>query len=82
MQVVPMGSCRDAGDPLKQFIDDVGTPECMVTDSAIEFVGKNTDFVHDTRKIRMHLCYSEQDQHKQNHHAKCEVGILSTHWKH
>eukprot|EP00957_Ditylum_brightwellii_P014842 1118771-Ditylum_brightwellii.AAC.1 len=55
-----MGSCQDAGDSLKQFIDDVGIPECIVTDSATEFVGKNTDFVQKERKMRMYLCYSEQ----------------------
>eukprot|EP00957_Ditylum_brightwellii_P025452 1924426-Ditylum_brightwellii.AAC.1 len=65
------------GDSLKQFIDDVGVPESMVTDSATEFVGKNTDFVHEARKMRMHLHYSEQGQHKQDHHAEHERGILS-----
>eukprot|EP00957_Ditylum_brightwellii_P042494 3217539-Ditylum_brightwellii.AAC.1 len=58
--VVPMGSCKDAGDSMKQYIDDVGIPECMVTNSATEFIGKNTDFVYEARKMRMHLCYSEQ----------------------
>eukprot|EP00957_Ditylum_brightwellii_P041626 3152862-Ditylum_brightwellii.AAC.1 len=43
-QVVPMGSYKDARDLLKQVIDDFGVPECMVTDGATEFVGKNTDF--------------------------------------
>eukprot|EP00957_Ditylum_brightwellii_P023002 1736111-Ditylum_brightwellii.AAC.1 len=73
---------KDAGDSLQQLIDDVGIPECMVMDSATEFVGKNTNFVHETRKMRMNLCYSKQGQHKQNHHAECKIGILSTQWKH
>eukprot|EP00957_Ditylum_brightwellii_P062496 4742885-Ditylum_brightwellii.AAC.1 len=77
-----MGSCKDAGDSLKQFIDDVGISECMVTDSATEFFGKSTNFVCETKKMRMHLCYSKQGQHKQNHHAEYEIGILSTCWKH
>eukprot|EP00957_Ditylum_brightwellii_P093445 7116520-Ditylum_brightwellii.AAC.1 len=32
--------------------------------------------------MRMCLYYSEQGQHKQNHHAEREIGILSTRWKH
>eukprot|EP00957_Ditylum_brightwellii_P079798 6069066-Ditylum_brightwellii.AAC.1 len=79
---VPMGSRKDAGDSLKQFIDDAGVPECMVTDGVTEFVGKNTDFVHEARKMRMRLCDSEQGQHKQNHHAECEICILAMCWKH
>eukprot|EP00957_Ditylum_brightwellii_P191317 14567333-Ditylum_brightwellii.AAC.1 len=77
-KVVQMGSCKDVWDSLKQFIDNVVIPECMVTDSATEFVGKNTDFACETRKMGIHLCYSEQGQPKQNHHGEHEIGILST----
>eukprot|EP00957_Ditylum_brightwellii_P034329 2604023-Ditylum_brightwellii.AAC.1 len=79
--VVPMGSCKDAGDSLKQFFNDGCIPECMVIDITTEFVGRNTDFVYEARNVRMHLCYSKQGQHKQNHHAEHEIGILYACWK-
>eukprot|EP00957_Ditylum_brightwellii_P170855 13004169-Ditylum_brightwellii.AAC.2 len=77
-----MGSHKDAEDSLNQFINNVGILECMMIDGTTEFVGKNTDFVCEARRVRVHLCYSEQVQHKQNHHAEHEISILSTCWKH
>eukprot|EP00957_Ditylum_brightwellii_P172661 13143405-Ditylum_brightwellii.AAC.1 len=77
-----MGNCKDAGNSLKQFINDVFIPEYMVTDGVTEFVGKNTNFVHEARKMRIRLCYSEQGQHKQNYYAEHEIGILAMCRKH
>eukprot|EP00957_Ditylum_brightwellii_P110874 8456817-Ditylum_brightwellii.AAC.1 len=54
----------------------------MMTDNATKFVGKNTDFVHEARKMRMFFFYSKQGRHKQHHHAEHEISILSIHWKH
>ena len=44
-QAIPMISRKDAGKSLVDFTDDVGIPEHLITDGAMEFTGCNTEFV-------------------------------------
>ena len=40
-RVIPMMSHKDAGKSLIEFTDDVGIPERLITDGAMEFTGRH-----------------------------------------
>ena len=44
-----MTSRKDAGKSLIDFTDDVGIPEQLITDGAMEFTGWHTEFVKEAR---------------------------------
>jgi hypothetical protein len=80
-RVIPMTSRKDAGKSLVEFTDDVGIPDQLVTDGAMEFTGKNTDFVKEARRMRICLHTAKQGRKNQNHAAEREIGTLAKRWK-
>ena len=80
-KVVPMTSRKDAGKSLIEFTDDVGIPDILVTNGAVEFTGKGTEFVKEVCHIRIHLHTTKQGQKNQNHAAKLEISMLAKCWK-
>ena len=40
-----MTSRKNARKSLVEFTDDVGIPDILITDGAMEFTSKNTDFI-------------------------------------
>ena len=78
--------CKDknsetAKNALEDFIDDVGVPQQLWTDSAPEFAGHKTLFKRlSTRERIDHRC-AEPGQKNQNHAAEREIGELKKRWK-
>jgi hypothetical protein len=80
-RVIPMTSCKDAGKSLIDFTDDVGIPERLITDGAMEFTGRHTEFIKEARQMQIMLHTSEQGRKNQNHAAKREIGTLAKRWR-
>jgi hypothetical protein len=80
-QVIPMTSRKDAGKLLIDFTDDVGIPERLITDGAMEFTGRHTKFIKEARRMRIMLHTSEQGRKNHNHAAEREIGMLAKHWR-
>jgi hypothetical protein len=76
-----MISRKDAGKSLVDFTDDVGIPERLITDGAMEFTGRNTEFVKEARRMRIQLHTTEQGRKNQNYAAESEIGLLARRWK-
>ena len=76
-----MMSCKDAGKSLIEFTDDVGIPEQLITDGAMEFMDRHTEFIKEARCMRILLHTTEQGQKNQNHVVECEIGFLAKRWK-
>ena len=72
-----MTSRKDAGKSLIEFTDDIGIPERLVMDSAMEFTRPHTEFVKEAWHMRIMLHTSEQGRKNQNHAAEQEIGFLS-----
>jgi hypothetical protein len=79
MRAIPMTSRKDTGKSLIEFMDDVGIPERLVTDGAMEFTGPHTEFIKEARQMRIMLHTSEQGRKNQNHAAEREIGFLLKH---
>jgi hypothetical protein len=62
-------------------MDDVGIPERLVTDGAMEFTGRHTEFVKEARRMRIMLHPMEQGRKTQNHAAEREIGFLAKRWR-
>jgi hypothetical protein len=80
-RAIPMISRKDAGKSLVDFTDDVGIPERLITDGAMEFTGRNTEFVKEARRMRIQLHTTEQGRKNQNYAAESEIGLLARRWK-
>ena len=80
-KVIPMRGRTDAAESLIDFTDDVGIPEVLMTDQAAELSKPMTDFVKETRRMRIRLLHSEQGRKNQNHAAEREIGTLAKRWK-
>ena len=65
-----MTSRKDAGKSLIEFTDDVGIPERLIKDGAMEFTGPHMEFVKEAWRIRIMLHTSEQGRKNQNHAAE------------
>ena len=76
-----MISRKDAGKSLIDFTDDVRIPECLITDGATEFTGRNTEFVKEAWRMRIQLHTTEQGCKNQNYAAESEIGLLARRWK-
>ena len=68
-----MVSCKDAGKSLVDFTNDVGIPERLITDGAMEFTGHNTKFVKEARCMHIQLHTTEQVSKNQNFAAESEI---------
>ena len=76
-----MISRKDAGKSLIDFTDDVGIPERLITDSATEFTGHNTEFVKEAQRMHIQLHTTKQGCKNQNYAAESEIGLLARQWK-
>ena len=76
-RAIPMISRKDAGKSLIDFTDDVGIPECLITDGATEFTGRNTEFVKEAQCMCIQLHTTEQGRKNQNYAAESEIGLLA-----
>ena len=79
--VYPIVSKSHAGDSLWELINDVGVPDQLYADLAVEHTGMNTEFQQQVRKFHIQMHYAEKGRKNQNHHAEGEIGILKTRWK-
>lgn len=66
-QVIPMMSRKDARESLIEFTDDVRVLERLITDGAMEFSGRHTEFVKEARHMWIILHTTEQGRKNQNH---------------
>ena len=62
--VVPMMSQKDAGKSLIEFTDDVGIPEWLTTDGAMEFMGRHTEFIKEACHMHILLQYIQWNKAK------------------
>ena len=76
-QAILMISQKDAGKSLVDFTDDVGIPECLIMDGAMEFTGRNTEFVKEAWCMCIQLHTTEQGQKNQNYAAESEISLLA-----
>ena len=81
MKVIPMTLRKDGSMSLIKFTDDVGIPDFLVTNGAMEFTGKNTKFVKEAQCMHIRLHTTKQGRKNQNHAAECEIGMLAKCWK-
>ena len=79
-KVIPQESKKHSAKSLIEFTDDVGIPESLITDCAVEFTGKATDFVKQARRMRIDMYTTEHGRKNQNHAAEREIGFLSKRW--
>ena len=68
IRVYPMRSKGQAGEPFREFTDDVGAPNEIVVDQAPEQVGPNTEF----RSVKNWIKYKKTMQQRKVHHGKTE----------
>ena len=79
--VAPMKTRSEAGEKLKDFIDDIGVPHHLTADQAGEHHGPNTVFQETVRRHRIIMKWVEKGRHTQNHRAEREIGILRQRWR-
>jgi hypothetical protein len=79
--VIPMTSRKDASKSLIEFTDDVGIPERLVMDGAMEFTGRHTEYMKEARRMQIMLHMTEQGCKNQNYVAEHEIGFLAKWWK-
>jgi hypothetical protein len=71
----------NTGEALSDFVRDVGVPTDIRTDLATYFTGHNTDFIKETKRLRIKVTYAEKGRHNQNHAApEREIRNLKRRW--
>ena len=76
-KVIPMTSRKDARYLLLNLLaDNVGIPDTLITDGEMEFTGKNTDFVRESKCMHILLHITKQGCKNQKHAAEQEIGML------
>ena len=75
-KAVPITARSEPGQSLVDFTDDVGIPKHLVTDGAGEFTGRSTEFVKESRRVRIRLHTTEKGCKNQNQAAEREIGFL------
>ena len=61
---------------MRRFLYDLGIPDRLSTDLALELTGKNTEFQAQARKFNVNVTHSKSEQYIQNHAAEREIGEL------
>ena len=79
--VHPMTSNSQIGQTLTDFSDDVGIPDTLYTDAAIEAVGPHTDFSREVNRLKIRLRRTEPGRSNQNFAAEREIGELKKRWR-
>ncbi|ACI64709.1 predicted protein [Thalassiosira pseudonana CCMP1335] len=71
-----------ARDSLNAFIEDVGAPEGIKTDSAAEFTGRNSEFAKLCRKRSIRQTFQEAGRSNQIPHVDVQIRELRKRWQH
>eukprot|EP00970_Alexandrium_tamarense_P006667 scaffold1153_cov158-Alexandrium_tamarense.AAC.1 len=67
------GMSTSARDSLNAFIEDVGAPEGIKTDSAAEFTGRNSEFAKLCRKRSIRQTFQEAGRSNQIPHVDVQI---------
>lgn len=78
--VYPLTSKAQAGEALKDFINDIGLPIKLIVDGGAEQVGKHTEFRKTCRKYNIYLKTTEAYTPRQNR-AELYIGELKRRWR-
>jgi hypothetical protein len=71
-----------ARDSLNAFIEDVGAPEGIKTDSAAEFTGRNSEFATLCRKRSIRQTFQEAGRSNQIPRVDVQIHELRKRWQH
>eukprot|EP01082_Thalassiosira_pseudonana_P000209 g18.t1 g18 contig1:46045-47384(+) len=71
-----------ARDSLNAFIEDVGAPEGIKTDSAAEFTGRNSEFAKLCRKRSIRQTFQEAGRSNQIPRVDVQIRELRKRWQH
>jgi hypothetical protein len=66
---------------LTEFSDDVGIPDSLTSDGAMEVVGPKTDFMKEVHRLKVRLKRAETGRSNQNYAAEREIGELKKRWR-
>ena len=75
-KVLPMVLRSMAGDSLCQFSQDIGIPDCLITNLAGEHTGKCTELMQQVRCLDIDLTWSEKGCKNQNHKSEWEIRMI------
>jgi hypothetical protein len=76
----PVTSTAKAGETLADFARDVGVPTDLRADLGSYFTGRDTEFVKESKRLRIKVTYAEKGRHNQNHAAEREIRDLKRRW--
>jgi Reverse transcriptase (RNA-dependent DNA polymerase) len=79
--VHPMTSKSRVGITLTEFSDDVGIPDSLTSDGAMEMVGPKTEFTKEVNRLKVRLKRAEVGRSNQNYAAEREIGELKKRWR-
>ena len=71
-----MTSKSRVGFTLTQFSDDVGIPDTLTSDGAMEIVGPKTEFMKEVNRLKVRLKRAEVGRSNQNFAAEREIREL------
>ena len=72
--VHPMVSKSQIGQSLTHFSDDIGIPDTLYTNGALEATGPRTDFANEVNRLKIRLSRTEPGRSNQNFAAEREIG--------
>ena len=76
-----MTSKSRVGFTLTEFSDDVGIPDTLTSDGAMEVVGPKTEFMKEVNCLKVRLKRAEVGRSNQNFAAEREIGELKKRWR-
>ena len=76
-----MTSKARVGITLTEFSDDVGIPDSLTSDGAMEVVGPKTEFMKEVNRLKVRLKRAEVGRSNQNYAAEREIGELKKRWR-
>jgi hypothetical protein len=79
--VHPLDSKAKVAQALTEFANDVGIPNSLLSDGALEIVGPRTDFRKEVDRLKIRLKRSEVGRSNQNYAAEREIGVLKKRWR-
>ena len=79
--VHPLDSKAKVAQALTEFSDDVGIPDTLLSDGAVEVTGRHMDFMNEVNRLKIRLKRSETGRSNQNYAAEREIGKLKKRWR-
>jgi hypothetical protein len=74
-------SSENIAQTLRDFVDDVGIPNILICDLAMEQVGPHTPMMREIRHLQICLFNAEKGHSSQNHKAETQIRELKARWK-